>query len=77
VRNTVGFTWSASGQFFFNMIERDLMGDDRPDDVLFLGGAPGTNYSWYALRLANIKIEYSPPRLIVSQNRSYHPRGFL
>lgn len=46
VRNTVGFTWSASGQFFFNMIERDLMGDNRPDDVLFLGREPGTNYSW-------------------------------
>jgi glucose/arabinose dehydrogenase len=46
VRNTVGFTWSATGQFFFSMIERDLMGDNRPDDVLFVGGPAGTNYSW-------------------------------
>ena len=46
VRNTVGFTWNAAGDFYFNMIERDLMGDNRPDDVLFLAGAAGTNYSW-------------------------------
>lgn len=48
------------------MIERDLMGDNRPDDLLFLGGAPGTNYSWYALKtvavVVNVKIEDSPPR---------------
>lgn len=46
VRNTVGYTWSASGDFYFNMIERDLMGDNCPDDVLYLGGPAGTNYSW-------------------------------
>ena len=30
VRNSVGMTWHPdTQQFFFNMIERDLMGDNR------------------------------------------------
>ena len=30
MRNTVGFTWHPdTEEFFFNMIERDLIGDNR------------------------------------------------
>ncbi|PSC69269.1 snurportin-1 [Micractinium conductrix] len=34
IRNAAGFTWHPRGALLFAGMERDMMGDDRPDDIL-------------------------------------------
>jgi glucose/arabinose dehydrogenase len=48
IRNAAGFGWHPAGRLLFSGMERDHMGNDRPDDILAAADAvqPGVDFNW-------------------------------